>query len=156
MMKRLHRYPLFAALASAAIIVGGSAIASQHGGSGTGAAGVMLPADPMDFGPVYEQFAFEAADTDGNDLISEGEFVRDAAAGFAGLDANRDGKLSPAELGPHDPKRFARVDANKDGFLTFKEIMTYKMQAFSAADANNDGGVSFDEMVNSVKAELAR
>ena len=38
--------------------------------------------DPMDFGVEYEQFAFEAADTDGNNLISEGEFVRDAAAGL--------------------------------------------------------------------------
>jgi hypothetical protein len=86
--------------------------------------------DPMDFGVMYEEFAFEAADTDGNNLISEGEFVRDAAAGFSGLDRNHDGKLTPQELGPHNPARFARVDANRDGVLTFPEVMTYKMKAF--------------------------
>src|SRR5512144_1501006 len=90
-----------------------------------------LPAalpDPMDFGVVYEQFAFEAADTDGDNLISEGEFVRDAAAGFSGLDQNCDGKLTPDELGPHDPAKFARVDANGDGALTFEEVMAFKMK----------------------------
>jgi hypothetical protein len=109
--------------------------------------------DPMDFGVMYEQFAFEAADTDGNNLISEGEFVRDAAAGFSGLDRNRDGKLTPEELGPHDPAKFARVDANGDGVLTFKEVMTYKMRAFKAADTTYDDALSFDEMVKSVTEE---
>lgn len=109
--------------------------------------------DPMDFGVVYEQFAFEAADTDGNNLISEGEFVRDAAAGFSGLDRNRDGKLTPEELGPHDPARFARVDANGDGVLTFTEVMSYKMRAFKAADTTYNDALSFDEIVASVTAE---
>jgi hypothetical protein len=109
--------------------------------------------DPMDFGVVYEQFAFEAADTDGNNLISEGEFVRDAAAGFSGLDRNRDGKLTPEELGPHDPAKFARVDANGDGVLTFSEVMTYKMRAFKAADTTYNDALSFDEMVTSVTEE---
>ena len=109
--------------------------------------------DPMDFGVVYEEFAFEAADTDGNNLISEGEFVRDAAAGFSGLDRNRDGKLTPDELGPHDPARFARVDADGDGVLTFTEVMSYKMRAFKAADTTYDDALSFDEMVASVTEE---
>jgi EF hand len=64
----------------------------------SGAWAQQLP-DPMDFGVVYEQLAFEAADTDGNNLVSEGEFVRDAAAAFSGLDQNHDGKLTPSELG---------------------------------------------------------
>lgn len=109
--------------------------------------------DPMDLGVSYEELAFEAADTDGNNLVSEGEFVRDAAAGFSGLDRNRDGKLTPEELGPHDPERFARVDADSDGMLTFSEVMTYKMRAFRAADKNNDDALSFDEIVESVRAE---
>ena len=102
---------------------------------------------------MYEKLAFEAADTDGNNLISEGEFVRDAAAGFSGLDRNRDGKLTPEELGPHDPAKLARVDANGDGVLTFTEVMTYKMRAFKAADTNHDDSLSFDEMVKSVTEE---
>ena len=109
--------------------------------------------DPMDFGVAYEELAFEAADTDGNNLIGEGEFVRDAAAGFSGLDRNRDGKLTPEELDNPDPAKFARIDANGDGVLTFNEVMTYKMKAFRAADKNNDDALSFDEIVESVKAE---
>jgi len=113
----------------------------------------MVMPDPMSWGLAYEQMSFEAADTDGNNLISEGEFVRDAAAGFAGLDSNHDGKLTPAELGNPDPRKFARVDANGDGFLTFTEVMTYKMKAFKAADTDGDGGLSFQEIVASVTAE---
>ncbi len=115
----------------------------------------VLP-NPMDLGFAYEAIAFEAADTNGDNLISEGEFVRDAAAGFAGLDADRDGKLTPAELGPHDPKLFAKVDANGDGVLTFPEVMNYKMKAFRAADQNKDDALTFDEIVDSVKAELGQ
>ncbi|HYN38006.1 MAG TPA: hypothetical protein VES39_02020 [Rhodospirillales bacterium] len=109
--------------------------------------------DPMDLGRAYEELSFEAADTDGNNVISEGEFIRDAAAGFSGLDRNHDGKLTPQELGPHDPRKFARIDADGDGTLTFNEVMTFKMKAFKAADTGGDGGLSFQEVVESVKAE---
>ena len=109
--------------------------------------------DPMDFGVVYEKLAFEAADTNGNDLVSEGEFVRDATVAFSGLDRNRDEKLTPTELGPHDAKRFARIDVDGNGALTFNEVMTYKMKAFRAADTNKDDALSFDEMVSSVTAD---
>ena len=40
----------------------------------TGTSAQELP-NPMDFGVVYEELAFEAADTDGNNLVSEGEFA---------------------------------------------------------------------------------
>jgi Ca2+-binding EF-hand superfamily protein len=121
----------------------------------SGATAQKLP-DPMDFGVAYEMWAFEAADTDGDSLVSEGEFARDAAAAFAGLDANRDGKLTPQELGPHDARLFKRIDADADGFLTFNEIMTYKIKAFRAADKDGDGKLSFDEMVSAVKGEMER
>jgi len=67
----------------------------------------------------YERLTFDAADTDGDGLISEGELARDAAAGFSGLDADRSETLTPQELGPHDPSMFSRIDANGDGVLTF-------------------------------------
>lgn len=41
--------------------------------------------EPMDMGVDYEEIAFEAADTDGDNLISEGEFARDAAEKFKHL-----------------------------------------------------------------------
>lgn len=112
--------------------------------------------NPMDFGVDYEKIAFEAADTDGNNVISEGEFVRDAATAFSGLDRNHDLKLTPDELGPHDAEAFARIDTDGGGVLTFSEVMTYKMKAFKAADTNNDGALSFDEMVTSVKSEVEK
>jgi hypothetical protein len=103
---------------------------------------------------VYERLAFDAADTDGDGLVSEAELARDAAAGFSGLDADRSETLTPEELGPHDPTMFSRVDANGDGALTFSEVMTNKTQAFEEGDENEDGGLSFEEMVDAVEAEL--
>ena len=108
------------------------------------------PAIPPDIDP---RLAFDAADTNGDGYVSEGELARDAAVGFSSLDKDRDGTLTPQELGPHDPAAFARVDTNGDGKLTFTEVMTNKMRGFAAGDKNHDGLLSFEEMVNEVKAE---
>jgi Ca2+-binding EF-hand superfamily protein len=102
----------------------------------------------------YDRFAFEAADTDGDDLISEAELARDTAAGFSGLDEDRDLLLTPQELGPHDPAMFAAVDSDGDGKLTFMEVMTHKVRGFEAGDVNKDGYLSFEEMIAAVKSEL--
>ena len=67
---------------------------------------------------IAERVAFGAADTNGDGYVSEAELARDAAAGFSGLDTDRNEKLTPQELGPHDPAWFARVDRNGDGVLT--------------------------------------
>ena len=64
-----------------------------------------------------------------------------------------DGKLTPGELGPHDPALFSEVDANGDGVLTFTEVMANKVRAFKAGDKNQDGGLSFEEMVEIVEIE---
>jgi hypothetical protein len=108
------------------------------------------PAIPPD---IAERLAFDAADTNGDGYVSEGELTRDAAAGFSGLDKDRSGTLTPQELGPHDPAWFARVDRNGDGVLTFTEVMINKTKGFEAADKNHDGLLSFEEMVNEVKIE---
>jgi Ca2+-binding EF-hand superfamily protein len=101
----------------------------------------------------YERLAFEAADTDGDGLVSEAELARDAAAGFSGLDQDGSETLTPDELGPHDPAMFARVDANGDGVLSFSEVMINKTRGFKEGDTNHDGLLSFEEMVDAVKAE---
>lgn len=134
---------------------GAALCAAGLGASSARAWTAQLP-NPMDFGIYYEKLAFEAADTDGNNLISEGEFTRDAAAAFSGLDRNRDQKLTPDELGPHGAAAFARIDADGDGVLTFIEVMNYKMKAFRAADTDRDGSLSFDEMVNAVTSEVGK
>lgn len=101
----------------------------------------------------YERLAFDAADADGDGLVSEAELARDAAAGFSGLDKDRSYALTPDELAPHDPAKFARVDRNHDGKLTFNEVMTFKSQALKAADQNKDGYLSFEEMYDAAKAD---
>ncbi|MFZ1416129.1 MAG: EF-hand domain-containing protein [Defluviicoccus sp.] len=106
------------------------------------------------YGAAAEDFAFDAADTDGDDKISEAELARDAAAGFSGLDADRSGTLTSGELEAHDPARFARVDKNGDGRLSFKEVMAHKSRAFNEADKDKDGYLSFKEMRDAVAAEV--
>ena len=108
------------------------------------------PAIPPD---IAGRLAFDAADTNGDGYVSEGELARDAAVGFSSLDKDRDGTLTPQELGPHDPAWFKRVDRNGDGVLTFTEVMTNKLQGLEAGDKNDDDQLSFDEMVNEVEIE---
>lgn len=100
-----------------------------------------------------EGFAFDAADTDGDGMISEGELARDAAAGFVGLDADGDGLLSPDELGPHDADIFDRIDSDGDGALSFQEVMENKLRGLEAADSDGDGALTFDEMRAGAAAE---
>lgn len=100
-----------------------------------------------------ERFAFDAADTDGDGVVSQAEMARDAARGFATLDKDGSMTLTPGELGPHDPAQFSRVDANGDGKLTFNEVMTNKVRALNEGDKDKDGGLSFEEMVTIVETE---
>jgi Ca2+-binding EF-hand superfamily protein len=117
-------------------------------------AAMAQPADETFTPLVQERFGFTAADTDGDDFISEAELARDAAAGFSGLDKDRSGTLTPQELGPHDPSLFARVDRNGDGVLSFSEIIVHKVGGFEKADRDGDGLVSFEEMVDEARSEL--
>jgi len=102
----------------------------------------------------FQAVAFDAADTDGDEVVSEAELTRDAAHGFATLDKDGSGTLTPQELAPHDPALFAKVDANGDGVLTFEEVMTNKVRALKAGDRNQDGGLSYEEMVTIVEIEM--
>jgi Ca2+-binding EF-hand superfamily protein len=141
------------AIAIAPVLVSAAyvAIAITFGATGTAAA---QQADGGVEPGVYERFAFDAADTDGDGFVSEAELARDAAAGFSGLDRDGSGTLTPEELGPHDPAMFSRVDANGDGVLTFSEVMTNKTRAFEEGDKDQDGLLSFEDMVDAVQAEL--
>lgn len=103
---------------------------------------------------VVERFAFDAADTNGDGMVSKAELARDAARGFAALDRDGSETLQPDELAPHDPAQFKRVDANGDGVLTFTEVMNNKTRALGDGDKNRDGGLSFEEMVTIVEDEM--
>lgn len=119
-----------------------------------GAASAQMAASSAAIDPSeYPKIAFDAADTNDDGLISEGEFVRDAAVGFATLDKDGSRTLTPAELEAHDPAKFKAIDKNGDGKLTFSEVMANKMRAFKAGDTNQDGFLSFEEMMAIVEKE---
>ena len=101
-----------------------------------------------------EEIAFMAADTDGDGEVSLAELARDAARGFATLDKDGSGTLTPEELGSHDDALFRRVDANGDSKLAFDEVMANKARAFQAGDKDKDGGLSFQEMESEAAAEV--
>jgi hypothetical protein len=145
------RRPRSGAIAIAPILVPSAyiAVAMTLGATGTAVAQQADSAAPG----FYERLAFDAADTDGDGLVSEAELARDAAAGFSGLDQDRSETLTPQELGPHDPAMFSRIDTDGDGVLTFSEVMTNKTRAFEEGDKNKDDGLSFQEMVDEVEAD---
>lgn len=77
---------------------------------------------------------------------------------FDGLDADQDGKLSPAELAAHREAMFTAADANNDGLLSKDELAAHQtaMMAERMAlrtermlerrDVNGDGNLSLEEM----------
>ena len=94
------------------------------------------------------EFAFDAADRDGDGVISEAELAYDTAAGFAGLDVDGDEQLLPGELQPHDPADFRRADTNNNGRLSWSEVIKVKLKVLEDADTNGDGVLSKDEVLN--------
>jgi hypothetical protein len=103
---------------------------------------------------LYERLAFEIADTNDDGYIDEGEFTRDAAAGFSGLDDDHAGFITIDELDDPDPVAFELIDVDGNGQLSFSEVMTFKLEAFMAADADGDGYLSFDEMYDAAVAQI--
>ena len=93
--------------------------------------------DPMDFGIVYEKHAFEAADTNGDDLISEGEFARGAAAAFSGLD--RDHAAQYSEHGCLTQLTGADMESDTystvPGWATITALREPDAQAYNLGDA---------------------
>jgi hypothetical protein len=77
---------------------------------------------------------------------------------FDEIDADKDGKLTPAELAAHRAARFAAADANKDGLLNAEELTAFQVAEITKrmadrtarmitwSDANGDGSLSADEM----------
>lgn len=68
---------------------------------------------------------------------------------FDGLDEDRDGRLSLAELRrgrPHPGPQLA--DTNKDGYVSRQEALEFRplLQRFDQLDSNQDGMLSQDEL----------
>lgn len=63
-----------------------------------------------------------------------------AAAMFARMDANKDGKLDQADRAAREGERFARLDTNKDGQLSREEFAAARHQRHGAGEARRGPG----------------
>ena len=88
----------------------------------------------------------------------QGQMPRGPQFNFADLDADNDGKVTPAELQAHAAARFAAADTDGNGTLSVEELVARqellraeRMQRgaermMERMDANKDGVLSADEM----------
>ena len=100
-------------------------------------------------------------DVNGDGKVTQSEFTNARVTMMMRSDANKDGKLSNAELeagmaamrkgagggaGRGGGMMFGMMDANKDGFLTRPEIEKMIGRRFQRIDVNGDGALSTGEM----------
>lgn len=101
-------------------------------------------------------------DRDGKVTLAEFKAVQGDRQGrmFGRMDANKDGKLTQAEMdaaakraeaagrgGPGGGGMLMRLDANKDGAVTKAEMATMTQRRFEMADTNKDGWLSKGELL---------
>ena len=95
-------------------------------------------------------------DLDKNKIISRDEIVGEATKAFEGYDADRDDKLSAAELSGRGGSRSAmggflkghakEIDRDGDGILTRTEAVGNAERMFAKMDRNKDGKITPEEM----------
>jgi EF hand len=110
------------------------------------AAALLLPggaAAPARAAEQGEDFAITDRNSDG--FIDRGEFYERMVEQFFFADANRDGKLVPAELPGVPSEVFKGADRDGDGALSLPEFTEAREADFEHADANRDGLLSRDE-----------
>ena len=124
----------FVALSGA---VAATAYARDGGGSHGERHGGMMP--PL-----------EMLDADKNGDVTLEEFTKVANERFASADADKDGKLTVAEVAGEIEKMraeqmakrmIARFDANDDGVLTAEESANAQKKMFAMLDKNDDGKI---------------
>ena len=75
-----------------------------------------------------------------------------AAGGASALAAGNEG-MQHGDHGARMEQRFAEMDADKDGKVTPAEMRAYRDARFATADANGDGKVTVEELDDAGKAE---
>jgi hypothetical protein len=111
----------------------------------------------------YEEW-LSRIDLDGDGAVTREEWAVHQAAGFDRVDANRDGKLTMAEMhAALQPQReseaakvFQRWDLNKDGFVTREEFLGRDFPGFKMLDTDGDGNITADELRNRGQAAKPR
>ncbi len=88
---------------------------------------------------------FEAADTNGDGRIDEGELEAVTVAAFVAVDSNGDGRLSAEELREAGVPRIGTLYVDKNESLTIVEVMNAKIIEFQNADTNGDGELTIEE-----------
>lgn len=134
--------PLTLALAAAASLIAGGAVAQDAG-----------------TGPDREGPSFESLDLDGDGQISRAEFDAQRGARFAQADADGNGMLDQAEMqammtarmeaeiAARVARMIARFDADGDGALSMAEMPDPRRAGamFERSDADGSGAMSQDE-----------
>lgn len=90
-------------------------------------------------------------------------YLPKSAQSFGKADANADGKVTAAEIGPRAERRFTRMDADKNGEVTAAEIDEALKRALerrrgrimAKLDADKNGTISRAELDRAVEEMIA-
>lgn len=77
--------------------------------------------------------------------ISKAEFIKQAEARFAALDANKDGKISTEERQAQRRGRGMGAGASMPAEVSREQHLKFAEERFAALDANKDGKVTLEE-----------
>lgn len=153
-MKVSHKKVGLGMVAVAVALAGSAAIADNMGKGGPG----------MMRGGMMGGFDFAAADANEDGKVTQDEFNAWRASMVAGIDTDKDGKISVEELAAMHLKQMQaaadamaqrmvkELDTDGDGKLSAAELVAHPMpmDAFALADTNKDG------VVDQAEAEAAQ
>ena len=99
--------------------------------------------------------AFDRADADANGDVTFEEFAAAMNSRMGSVDADKDGKMTVAEIASEIERMRAermarrvieRFDTDGDGALTAMEVETRQKEMFALLDRNDDGRILDEEM----------